>query len=230
MKFILLALFILFSSSFSFANEDTVCGERNEIQGPYIFTRQFFNPSACFLSVRPSYAPTLIYRSFIFRETGKLLVFNSYGPGDSSKKTGARVFHFFPRNQLPNFSLNGTDVTVMGAQKDVNFSFNSVSGQIASSPTLEISEDSQIHAKNKGGVEISYFHGLLLDSGFSLGVDPTSNLAGKSIFRDEKNNQCQVSNSEIFTEDNDGDIVFKLSDQSLKKFLTYKCPAIGFDF
>ena len=94
-------VFALCLSLPAFSNEDGICRDVFQTHGKMKFARQFFtNPDACFLSVNPDYSPDLIYRNFIFRETGKLLVFNSYGPGDQSIMTGARVFYFFPLQHL----------------------------------------------------------------------------------------------------------------------------------
>jgi hypothetical protein len=62
-------------------------------------SRDYWTDSeTCFSSVHPRDAYTnLIYRDYLITSEGLLMVFNSYGPGDNAKTTGAREFYFFPR-------------------------------------------------------------------------------------------------------------------------------------
>ena len=224
-------VFALCLSLPAFSNEDGICRDVFQTHGKMKFARQFFtNPDACFLSVNPDYSPDLIYRNFIFRETGKLLVFNSYGPGDQSIMTGARVFYFFPRQQIPAFNIQGSTAHISTSQKNANFFWNTATGLLSGNSQLQIIEDPKIYPENQGGVEIPYFKGLLLDAGFRLGEDPSSELSKKSIFRDEKNETCVVKNSEIFAQDPGGEIKFRLSDAELKKYLNKNCPSLTVDF
>lgn len=220
-------LLFLFSSLSGFANEDGVCRDVFEQHGKNSYSRQFFSPDACFVSVKTTETPSLIYRSFIFRETGKLLIFNSYGPGPSETKTGARVFYFFPRQKIPSFSISASTVTVASGTA-LALVFDAVSGQLIKGVSAVVNEDPKISADNQGGLEIHSYSGLMLDAGFQLGSDPSANEQGSSIFRDVKGQSCLVKNSEVFNIDTDGESTFKFTDQRLAKFLAQRCPGLKF--
>lgn len=185
---------------------------------------QKFSDGACFLTVQPHSVPELIYRAFIFRETGKLMVFNSFGPGPIATSTGARVFHFFPRERFPQVSA-----TSHALQIEMSSNFNSVhfdpfSEKVLSSQGMIWKVNPKVNSENQGGVEIEISKGLLLDSGFKLGEDPTSDLTRNSIMIDPQGRTCRLKNSELFKVDSLGESNFRFSDKQLITFLSKKCP------
>ncbi len=228
MKFFIF-LSLIFSGFVASANENDICRDMRENHGDFKYTRQFFAPEACFLSVKKDFVPDMVYRSLIFRETGALMIFNSFGNGPESTYTGARVFYFFPRQQVPAFHATGQAVEVSTSHKNLTFFFDLESGKILSASNARIKEAADIVPENDGGIEILSFQGLLLDSGFKMGSDPTADLARSSTFRDENNQTCTVKNSDIFSKNSSGDISFRLSDLSLKKFLSSRCPQIKYN-
>lgn len=224
--------FIFFSLTFwsllSFANENDICRDMREYYGGFKYARQFFAPETCYLTVKKDYVPDMVYRSLIFRETGSLMVFNSFGNGPENTHTGARVFYFFPRQQIPAFHATQQAVEVSTSQKNLTFSFDLQTGKILSVSNAQIKEYEDVEPSNQGGIEFPSFQGLMLDSGFVIGNDPTADLNRSSTFRDENNKTCTVKNFDIFSKNNSGDIKFKFTDLSLKKFLSSRCPLLKF--
>lgn len=204
------------------------CEEKLESHGPLVYSRQLFSETSCFLFVRPKNSPELIYRSLILRETGKLLVFNSYGSGPSETDTGARVYYFFPRKINPNFSLSENKVRVHVSDGLFKIIFDAESGRLLSAEGARISQDPKIYPENKGGIEISSFRGLMLDSGFSMGSDPSADQSRESIFTDQMGRRCTVKNSEVFLIDSSGESTFKFTDKNLAKFISKRCPGLKF--
>lgn len=224
MKFFIFLSLIL-SGFIVSANENNICRDMRENHGDFKYTRQFFAPEACFLSVKKDYVPDMIYRYLIFRETGALMVFNSFGNGPDSTHTGARVFYFFPRHQVPAFQATQQSVEVSTSHKNLTFFFDLENGRILGATNARIKEATDIFPGNEGGIEILSFQGLLLDSGFKMGSDPTADLNRTSTFRDENNQTCTVKNSDIFSKNSSGDISFRMSDLSLKKVFVQSLPA-----
>lgn len=221
-------LLLISSSIFSFANDNSVCRDMREYHGGFKYARQFFAPETCYLTVKKDYVPDMVYRSLIFRETGALMVFNSFGNGPENTHTGARVFYFFPRQQIPSFHALQDSVEVTTSHKGFTLYFDLQTGKILSATNAQIKEYADVEPSNQGGIEIPTFQGLILDSGFTMGSDPTSDFSRSSTFRDENNQTCTVKNSDIFSKNSSGDISFKFTDMGLKKFLSSRCPGIKF--
>lgn len=158
------------------------------------------------------------------------MVFNSYSPNENSKSTGARVFHFFPRRNLPEITADQDEVRVKFSAPQIELVLSQENDQILRMTGGKIKEDPKVQSSNKGGVEISNVKTLYLDSGFTLGRDPTGDPDRTSIFYDSKGHNCAVQNKEVFKYDSDGDSNLRFSDAELKGFLRSRCPRLVLGF
>lgn len=197
------------------------CAEYRVIEKGVQFGRQDFKP-LCYLSVHPVYTTDLVYRDYLFTNTGELMVFNSYGNGPDSESTGARVYYFFPRTKVPHAYIRGAEIVAETATPGLEFVFDSANQNLKSVSLGKVQEELKVHPGNNGGIEIQELSVLWLDSGFKQGSDPTQDMTRNSVFRDHKNNFCTVKNKEIFAMIN-GSLEFKYSDLDLKKFLSKRC-------
>jgi hypothetical protein len=186
----------------------------------------------CFISVHPrdSYVD-LIYRDYLLTNKGLLMVFNSYGHGESHLTTGAREFYFFPRSDMsPQFSYNQNSNEVRVKFSDrLSFVFDGKTAQIKSLSQGSVSVASDVNKNNQGGVEIQSFNGLWLDVGFAMGQSPSEKGNMLSKFTDENGQTCSVKNKDIFQYIN-GDVEFRFSDADLKIFLKRICPKLQVSF
>lgn len=187
--------------------------------------------NSCFFSITPRDAYIdLIYRDYLLTSDGLLMVFNSYGEGDESRTTAAREFYTFPRiNYEKGFShtwdRNRDELIVTSVTGD-RYVFEAKKAHLKSIERANVVVADYVEPKNRGGVEIYNFQGLLLDGGFSMGRAPTSAASATSVFTDRKGKTCKVTNKEVFKYVSGGDIIFKFDDPSLKNFLKRRCPGL----
>jgi hypothetical protein len=217
MKILGLLLFIPFLAA-------AECLEFFEAQGAFQYSRQSFGDT-CYLSVHPRQVTDLVYRDYLFTSEGELMVFNSFGEGETSKMTAARVFFFFPRAGLPELEIGELQVRVDFSS--FSFYFSKIQPRFLRMDGGTVSEAESVKPQNRGGIEFALERGLLLDAGFALGLDPTAIKGGKSIFTDKHGLSCQLTNSEIFRYSTDGDPSFAFSDDELKSFLALRCPQLN---
>jgi hypothetical protein len=218
-----LAAFVI---AFQFSiNAYSQCVESRQIVGNTQATSMSgSDEKTCMVTLDPMDITDLVYRSYLFNQDGLLMVFNSFGDGQISKKTGSRDFYFFPRKHDPTF-----DIT-----EDGSIEVNQASGRTAildpdafrllsiSGAQIKISE--QVRPDNAGGVEITPTEGLVLDCGFALGQQPEVRRNSKSVFKDSHGAKCEVKNSEVFSYAPDGDVAIRWSeDEGLKNFLKSRC-------
>lgn len=182
------------------------------------------NGTNCILHVSPT-DYSMIYRSFIFTSEGEFLVFNSYGVGNQSQTTGARVYFTFPRTQaVPTYTwneeLNELKV-ITSSGHEVIFDYKNATLKSFSNANLKVSPD--INPNNKGGIELSLKEDLMLDAGFKRGGSPISNPKNSSSFV-LKGKKCSFQNSQLFKYTDSGDSIFKFDDEWLWPFLQERCP------
>lgn len=216
----------LFALAFPFAVFADDCSELYARHDNMNFYRQPFQSGSCIVSASPLFSDRLIYRSFFWDEKGLLMVFNSYGDGPVSQDTGARVYFFFPREQVPAFSLNGTHTLVSGAASSLSFDFDNTAGRLSILSWGDVKEDPTVTPKNNGGVEILLKKGLMLDSGYATGQDPRTSSSAKSTFIDGLGHTCKVTNKEIFAYGSNGDVDLIKTDAEIKGLLKAKCPKL----
>lgn len=181
----------------------------------------------CFVSLHPMDAMNLVYRDYTFYSTGLLMVFSSYGPGeDVARLTSAREFYFFPRLQAPALEMDAAAGTVAVTGVDGRrFVFDPATAQLASLDG-DVTVAPVVDPAQRGGVEITRYAGLILDSGYRMGGQPSGRRAGTSTFRAPQGQTCAVTNSEVFEYTPDGEFHLKFDDAALKAFLRARCPNI----
>lgn len=185
---------------------------------------------SCFFSIVPLDAyKDLIYRDYMFTSDGELMVFNSFGSGDESVTTGAREFYMFPRpvEEITHvWDLDKQELTVTHVTGD-KFIFDIRKARLKSMTRGNVTVADYVEPKNRGGVEISNFQGILFDGGFKRGSAPTGNGNATSYFKDVNNKSCAVKNSEVFKYTADGDIHLKFeSDKAVMAFIKQRCPGL----
>ncbi len=188
---------------------------------------------ACMVTVDPFTTQDLVYRGFLFNEDGLMMVFNSFGDGPDSVSSGARDFYLFPRQNgksMPAFRPgigNTLEVRLAGGRL---MTFEGKDGSVRSLQDAEITVDPEVTPQNAGGVEIRLLRGLLLDCGFRLGGQPESDRSRPSVFRDPQGHICTVTNREIFSYLEGGDVRLRFrTDAELAEFLEWRCPDLDLD-
>ena len=194
--------------------------------GQHSFHRWLSNDGkTCYLSVLPSNAYTnLVYRSFSFSTSGQLMVFNSFNDTTDPKATAARVFYFFPRNRHPNFRETQNSIIVETATQGLEFEISKTTGKVIGNSWGSVSEADEVEPYNQGGIEIFLNQGVMLDSGFKVGSDPTSNPSAKSTYKNGLNQNCSFYNKQLFSYLNDGDVELDKTDQELALQIQKACP------
>lgn len=211
------------------AKPDSACTEYLRLQGSFQVHRFEADDGLCFFSASPFNPPTSMkYRSYLFTSDGALMVFNSFGPQANSN--GARVFYFFPRNQIPDMQALTNRTILKSATAGIELMISTTKLQIVGMRGGAIKEASTISPSNAGGIEFSNLKTLSLDAGFQLGSDPTANLKRTSKFVDIRSRTCTVKNSEVFTVTTDGNPRFQFTDLKLKSFLSQRCPGLAVNF
>ncbi|MBI4345209.1 MAG: hypothetical protein HY553_00030 [Elusimicrobia bacterium] len=184
----------------------------------------------CYVSIHPM-AVGMVYRDYAFFSDGMLMVFNSYGAGEDTRRfTSAREFYFFPRVVAPDVTVDPQTpaVSVLMSNGDT-VTFNTQDAQIASIGRGGVTVAQRIDPADRGGVEFPSYNGLLLDVGFRMGELPSGLPNGDAAFRSAYGQTCTVKNREIFNYAN-GDRAFKFADDELSLWLKTRCPGLHVDF
>lgn len=220
-------LLSLFLTTVSLAHSaPTNCGMVRETHmGVYLQRTWFEETGVCMLSISPADAyQNLVYRDYSLSSDGMFMVFNLYG-GDSD--FGVREFFMFPRTE--NLSYQWKDDSHELLVKHVTgavFTFDSKTAQLKSVSNATVKVADQVSRNNRGGVEISGYNNVLVDTGFTMNQDPTQNRDANSVVKNV-GKSCQVKNRNLFQYRADGDIVLRFKQD--KDFFTYlksACPGL----
>lgn len=223
MKSLLLAL--LFSLSAQAQNLLEFCPDKvDRIENIQIHQLLSSDNKTCYLGIHPRDAwETLIYRDYLLSSDGLLMIFNSFEPNETPKSTGAREFYFFPKDFSGyQWEVEGSYLKVKGFH-GLELTFSLETAQVETLTGAQLKVSPEVVATNMGGVEIlSFDKGLFLDAGFLLGESPSSKTQRSSAWRNSKNQECQIRNSESFWYLN-GEPTLKTFTELLKVFKK-SCP------
>lgn len=234
LSFVFLALIVSHFSQAAVqiqAQAQKPCDEYLVRHGAFKFQRFESYDNVCFSGADPfDVLPAMKYRSYLVTNEGLLMVFNSYNATENADATGARVFHFFPRNQTPDIQVSGSQIVYQTATQGLELILSQKKAEILGMKGGKVKESTKLSPSNQGGVEFSSVKFLTLDSGFTLGQDPTGIPDRNSKFIDSSGRTCTVQNKEVFKYSSDGDSSFKFTDDELKNFLKDRCPQLKFNF
>lgn len=164
------------------------------------------------------------YRSPKFHSEGRFMIFNSYE--NESASDGARSFFLFPRTRLPFLEEKDDHIVFHSATDGIALLYAKEGYKILGMTGGDLIQDPKIHPNNKGGIEIRNVQALVLDTGFLLHEDPTSEPNRTAHFIDMKGNRCAVKIRDVFRYENVDNPRFKFTDAQLKTYLKTKCPKI----
>lgn len=219
-KLIVIVAFVL--PFFSALAEEICQREDKFIQGVRLTRGTYPSTKRCFISIGQRNPKDLFYRDFSFSSDGQLMIFSSYGDGPVSKTTGAKEYHFFPRIQNPTYEFLEKSVVITMSNGDkVTFDLLDASPLSIERGTFTFNEDIKIG--DKGGFEINQYDGLVLNSGFTMGMNPTWNLSRSSTFIFPNAERCTLSNKEIFVKKSNEIFWRHSSDKELMSFLDKRC-------
>lgn len=223
-----LSLFVfsaaLFFASTSIADTTAGCVSKNDEVDNMFYQVLKSSTGVCFLSAHPLNSTNLKYRDFMWTSEGKFMVFNSYSNGSNSTETGARVFFLFPRssNIDMDYQINGSETVIKTAGDGLEFRVANDTGKLTAFNWGTVKE-SALRRDNNGGVELELNQGMVLDTGFALGTDPTSISGKKSQFSNKQGQTCVFKNTELFDYSND-DAIYKHSDAKTWSLIRSRCP------
>lgn len=171
------------------------------------------------------------YRQFLFDSNGMMMVFIGT-PGSHSSATGGRSYYLFPRAAKGGARLmvgqtrkGELTIEVPGVRR-IAFASNEV--RITGFEGGEVSQDPALNLSNNGGVEITSFKGILLDTGWRIGEAAFADKSRTSVFRDYFGNTCEVRNPEVFDYPTRYDAILKFRDDAaLESFLANRCPNLS---
>lgn len=188
----------------------------------------FKQTDTCYISIASRKTYNMEYRSFLVTSRGKLLVFNSFGEGPSSEYTGAREFNFFGREKRISYVILENEILFNLANGDQIF-FDRETAEPLRIGRGIVELDPNLSRDNRGGLEIGKYQGLVLDSGFKMGMSPSYYLNRKSTFTDKYDHSCTVKNGEIFDKKNNEIFWIYERDRELYKYLQKRCPSLVLD-
>lgn len=181
----------------------------------------------CFVSIDPTETPGLVYRSYVFFDSGLLMVFSSYGEGEGPGMSSAREFFFFPRRGAPELKMDSNAQTISVRMGDGGYvDIDPASAQIRGLERGLVKVSPNIDPAERGGVEIPRYAGLVLDAGFRMGESPSGLPDGAATFRSAWGETCTVKNRDVFNYTADGGHVFKFTDAQLYEWLRTACPGL----
>lgn len=195
-------------------------------QGTVVQQGYFFTSESCFLSVRARETNGLEYRNFLFTSRGLMMVFNSFGDGPSSSTTGASEFLFFPlTHQLAVEFSEGLVVVTMANGSKVRFDADKAYPLDMEKADLLV--DPVVRIGNEGGVSILKSDDVRMELGFQMGMSPSWYLNRQALVIDKNESVCRLTNKEIFVKKDDEIFHRYPTNDSLKKFLTKRCPDLS---
>jgi hypothetical protein len=221
---------ILSSAAFAARPAPEACTDFHVRHGAFHFQRLSSSDGSCFLTADPFDVGDFFYRSYLLSNDGLFMVFNSYGQGENSTSSGARVYYFFPRKSLPELMETDGKSFLQFATPGIEMILSQSETKILGFYGAEFKEDPKVNSDNKGGLEITKAKTLYMDAGFALGHDVTTERNSKSTFHDTRGESCEVLNKEVFSYTADGDTNFKFTDSELKEFLKTRCPRLKPNF
>ena len=177
------------------------CPQQMNIQwvdGAQVYHFQSGNRCLVYLSPDPK---SIVFRSYAFSSEGMFQIFNSFGEGDESVSTGARVFFFFPKGKQIQASWNGKDEIHVETAFDEVVTFASGKLRMLRATRSHFQEDSNISGDNFGGVEVLQTSGWYVDSGFKVGTSPFLDIRRTSRVVSPKGLFCDIPNADLFIYD-----------------------------
>lgn len=223
---------LLLKSLLMFAAFAGTCDDHIEGRANIQVQRLQLSSGQCFLSIHPMDAMSLIYRDYLFTSDGMMMVFNSFGEGSDNDTTGAREFYFFPRRKaVSEYVFNDKKNELIVSHTDgFEYVFDYNSAQIKSITWAKVKLAKDILPENRGGVEVTNYKGLMLDTGFRRGASPSDNPVKPSTFTDENGKTCSVKNSELFDYSNNNTVFKFNTDKALAAFIKKTCPQLKFTY
>lgn len=182
----------------------------------------------CFLSISPRNVVNLTYRDFYFDNSGRFMVFNSYGPGPDSTHTGARDFFLFPiESDYPDYSFEPNDDLIVKMVSGHQLRISGKDFSLVSLSSGKVSEK-PVSTKNAGGVEITLQTGFWMDTGFRLGGLNIADAAKRTLFKSAKQTSvCSMKNNLFMDYTHPDDPEFRLTGDAFLKFTKSTCPQLG---
>ena len=224
---LLLPLLVLLSTAAQAGQIGADCPYQQKIVNGTVASQFFTGSRGCLVQVTPMDKPNLVYREYLFDERGSFEIFDSL-TGDFDTSTGTRTYFFFPRSQAPNFVVSADgwiDVTLASHAHVL----------LGGSPTRlhsfggTFTETKSVSLADQGGVEITAFPSLWLDTGWQVGGHGLDQADRSSVFHDSHGATCAVPNRQIvsYTDASDGLALFySQTDRQLAVFLANVCPQL----
>lgn len=189
-------LFFLFQATFAFALPGDNCPSEQQLFGKLAFNRQFTVADGCLVQVTPIDKNGLVYREYVFDESGRLMVFNSVdGPYETA--TSQKSLFLLPVAAPPFMRIEGDRMVVTAANGSRFFFARDSAFVQGSSEDLEIAESQKVDLSSGGNFEVKS-SGILLDAGWAIGDRSYRNELADSRFLKAGHDSCVVKNSEIF--------------------------------
>lgn len=179
----------------------------------------------CFLKISPAQTSGLAYRQYYFFNSGKVLIFNSFGIGDR-EQTGARTFLFLPVHQSPFFRRIQDQVWAHGSNRHLELRFDTQTSHPLEVRQGELVVDPRISVENNGGLEFKKITATYFDFGFRIGGDPAADPRGSAKLIDPAGKTCRLQNKQFLIYDSEGDYRLKFAANQLKAKLTKLCPRL----
>jgi hypothetical protein len=210
------------------AEVNATCLERREKVADSSVEMHALNTETCWLLLGPDLVPDMVYRSYLFDNSGFMMIFNSYGEGPESTTTGAREMYIFPRGGVLDYRITDSEVTAV-LPSGIELTYDAKAFRWSGTKGAKVKEKSQIKVGDQGGIEISIQSGLILDFGFRLGNSPTGDPARKANFVDSIGNRCTVVNRDVLEWDKNGEPYLRFkSDEAVYDFVRLHCPNLKF--
>lgn len=208
------------------------CPAEQIVWGPWMFNRQFTMADGCLVQATPihkSGKKGLVYREYVFDESGRFMVFNSTD-GDYETATAQRNFILLPAVRPPEMKVVGDQMRVtLASGHEVQFRKDSAFVQ-SSGVGLVVRDLEKVDLTAGGNFQILSYDGVLLDTGWMVGGRSSRRPEAESQFSIPGEPACKVSNQEIFlyhdpvTREEYYQPLFKYSDpRALEAFLVARC-------
>lgn len=178
----------------------------------------------CAVFATPQNKPGLVYRSYLFTDSGLFQIFNSFDETENHNATGVRAYFFLPRQNKVTFKLRKDGDLQIETAAGRTVIIEAKDARLKKITDAKFEESIDVKPENNGGVELVEAKFLFIDTGFAFGDSPYTDPDRHSTIHDSEGRICDLQNSELFTLAK-GEARLK-SDLELAQILSKSCPLL----
>lgn len=174
------------------------CPREQILNGYWAFHRFFTVGNGCLVQVTPIHKTTMIYREYVFYQSGRIVIFDST-PGTYETATSQRSYYLLPATQAPQLEQRGREVVVTTASgEQALFNDSDIFMLDFRGRGLIYKEEKVIDLSPEGHFQILSSQFPFIDAGWKIGTFAHSDPNSYSTLVFPGDIRCGIKNNFIF--------------------------------